>query len=72
LAISSVSTWYPVCVGYYRHSLDPADGVIGWKGATSPVGPERRVAAMQRYGRYRRKTGLITDDLDPALLTLAA
>src|SRR5438094_2482976 len=31
------------------------------------IGPERRFAAMQRYGRYRRKTGLVTGGLDPAL-----
>jgi hypothetical protein len=36
----------------------------------SLIGPERRFAAMQRYSRYRRKTGLVTDGLDPALLTL--
>jgi hypothetical protein len=24
---------------------------------------------MQRYSRYRRKTGLVNDGLDPALLT---
>jgi hypothetical protein len=38
---------------------------------TSELGPERRFAAMQRYSRYRRKTGLITGDLDLTLLTRA-
>jgi len=35
------------------------------------IGPERRFAAMQRYSRFRRKTGLVADSLDPALLTQA-
>jgi hypothetical protein len=35
----------------------------------SVPGPERRFAAMQRYSRYRRKTGLNTDGPDPAPLT---
>jgi hypothetical protein len=35
---------------------------------TAVFGPERRFAAMQRYGSYPRKTGLDTDCLDPALL----
>jgi len=35
----------------------------------SGSGPERRFDAMQRYGRFRRKTGLVTDGLDSALLT---
>jgi hypothetical protein len=33
------------------------------------LGPERRFAAMQWHSRYRRKTGLDTDGLNPALLT---
>jgi len=33
----------------------------------SLIGPERRFAAMPRYSRYRRKTGLVTYDLDPTL-----
>jgi hypothetical protein len=54
--------------GGVRYTCRPNGGGILY-GRMSPPGPERRFAAMQRYIRYWRKTGLITDDLDPALLT---